>query len=218
MVVITVHSNLIKEELVADIDLYVDPVCPFSWVTARWLLDAARTTHVPVRLRQMSLAVLNEGSDADAQHKPMIERSRQLGRLSAAVTEHCGPEAFSRLYDAVGTRLHVRGDEMTPDVIAEVLADNGFDRSLSQAVDDSRYDEAIRRAHEASQQVLGDNAGSPIIAVDGRAFFGPVLTEMPSQEDGVRLLEAMLTAARIPGFAVLQRPYQGPPTIEGSSR
>ncbi len=202
----------------ADIDLYLDPICPFSWVASRWLLDAAHVIHAPVTLRQMSLAVLNEGKEVNEKQQRMMERSRRLGRLfAAAATEH-GQDGFARLYDSIGKRIHVRQEEISPAVIQDVLAENGLAESLSEALDDSSLDDAVRHAHQASQDVLGGPAGSPIIAVDGRAFFGPVLTRIPDKEDGVRLLEAVLTAATIPEFAVLQRPYQGPPILEEGPR
>ncbi len=202
----------------ADVDLYLDPICPFSWVASRWLLDAAQITHTPVTLRQMSLAVLNEGKDVDARQQRMMDRSRRLGRLFAAVATEHGPDAFARLYHSIGYRIHVRREEVTPEVIHEVLAENGIEESLSEALDDSSFEPAVRHAHQASQDVLGGSAGSPIIAVDGRAFFGPVLTRIPNKEDGVHLLEAVLTAASVPEFAVLQRPYQGPPILEEGPR
>lgn len=189
------------------IDLYLDPVCPFSWVTSRWLLDAAERTTRPVTLRQMSLAVLNEGEDADAAHQRMFERSRRLGRVFAAVTDRHGPQAFARLYEPIGTRLHDQKDQVTPEVVADVLEDLGFEKSLSEALDDPEYDEAVSRAHAASQDALGDKAGSPIIAIDGRAFFGPVLTGLPDPDDGVVLLDALVSAAGVRQFAVLQRPH-----------
>lgn len=140
------------------IDLYLDPVCPFSWVTSRWLLDAADKTGRPVVLRQMSLAILNEGEDADEAHQRMFERSRRLGRLFAAVTDRHGPEAFARLYEPIGTRLHVEKEEVTPGFVADVLSDLGLEDSLSKALDepehDSKYDDAVRRAHAASQDAL----------------------------------------------------------------
>ncbi|OBK51588.1 disulfide bond formation protein DsbA [Mycobacterium gordonae] len=189
------------------IDLYLDPVCPFSWVTSRWLLDAADKTGRPVVLRQMSLAVLNEGEDADEAHQRMFERSRRLGRLFAAVTDRHGPEVFARLYEPIGTRLHVEKEEVTPGFVADVLIDLGLEDSLSKALDETKYDEAVRRAHAASQDALGDEAGSPIIAIDGRAFFGPVLTALPEPDDRVVLLDAVVSAAGVPAFAVLQRPH-----------
>ncbi len=198
----------------ADIDLYLDPVCPFSWVTARWLLDAAHSTHTPVALRQMSLAVLNEGQDTGAEQQHMMERSTRLGRLFAAAVGEHGPDAFAGLYDSIGRRIHVRREELDAAAVREALAENGLKRRLAEALDDSGVDEAVRRAHQASQDALGDEAGSPIIAVDDRAFSGPVLTRTPNAHDGVRLLRAVLTMAGVPEFAALQRPYQGPPTIE----
>ncbi|UXA06775.1 DsbA family protein [Mycobacterium sp. SMC-2] len=199
----------------ADVDLYLDPVCPFSWVTARWLRDAARSTHTPVTLRQMSLAVLNEGQDADAKQQRMMERSRRLGRLFAAAAGEGGTDAFAGLYDSIGRRVHVRGEELDAAAIRESLAENGLEEGLAEALDDSALDDAVRRAHHASQDALGDEAGSPIMAVDGRAFSGPVLTRAPNAQDGVRLLQAVLTMAGVPEFAALQRPHEGPPTIDG---
>lgn len=198
----------------AHVDLYVDPICPFAWVTSRWLLNAAAKTHTPVTLRQMSLAVLNEGKDLNEKQQQMMDRSRRLGRLFTAVATRHGPEAFARLYDSIGTRVHLRHAEITAEEVRAALAEAGLDESLADALDDDGVDDATRDAHQASQDVLGGSAGSPIIAVDGRAFFGPVLTRMPSDDDGVRLLEAVITAAKTAEFAVLQRPYQGPPVLE----
>ncbi|OBH02637.1 DsbA family protein [Mycobacterium sp. E1747] len=198
----------------ADVDLYLDPVCPFSWVTARWLLDAGHATDTPVALRQMSLAVLNEGQDADDKQRHMMERSTRLGRLFAAAVGERGPEVFAGLYASIGRRIHVDGEDLTAPAVRAALAENGLAEHLAEAQDDSGLDEAVKQAHQASQDALGDEAGSPIIAVDGRAFSGPVLTRTLKTPDAVRLLEAVFTMAAIPEFAALQRPYEGPPTIE----
>ncbi|WP_374024177.1 DsbA family protein [Mycobacterium sp. HNNTM2301] len=198
----------------ADVDLYLDPVCPFSWVTARWLLDAGRVTGTPVTLRQMSLAVLNAGKDTDGKEQHMMERSTRLGRLFAAAVDERGPAAFAGLYASIGRRIHVDGQDLTTPAIRAALAENGLAEGLAEAQDDPRLDEAVKQAHQASQDALGDEAGSPIIAVDGRAFSGPVLTRTLKTPDGVRLLDAVLTMAAIPEFSALQRPYDGPPAIE----
>lgn len=197
-----------------DVDLYLDPVCPFSWVTARWLLDAGRETGTPVTLRQMSLAILNAGQETEGKQQRMMERSTRLGRLFAAAVGERGPDAFAGLYDSIGRRIHVDGDDLTAAEIREALAENGLAERLAEAQDDAGLDEAVKRAHQASQDALGDEAGSPIIAVDGRAFSGPVLTRTLKAADGVRLLDAVLTIATVPEFAALQRPYEGPPTID----
>ncbi len=201
----------------ADIDLYLDPVCPFAWVTSRWLLAAAEDGPHTVRLRQMSLAVLNDGRGVDADHQPMIERSRRLGRVFAAATDTGGPEAFARLYDSAGTRLHVHGDDVGPDTLAESLTGAGLDPTLARCVADPGFDHAVTRSHEAAQQALGGRGGSPIVVIDGHGFHGPVLTESPTAQRGPILLDALVTAATTPGFAALHRPYQGPPRIETST-
>ncbi|WP_156687975.1 mycothiol-dependent nitroreductase Rv2466c family protein [Mycobacterium sp. Marseille-P9652] len=202
----------------ATVDLYLDPVCPFSWVTSRWLLDAADERQTPVTLRQMSLAVLNEGKELEGKQKRMMERSRRLGRLFSAVVDKHGQEAFARLYDALGTQIHVRDDELTTGEVRELLSKCGLEGSLCDALEDSRFDDEVRRTHEAAQQALGGPAGSPIIVIDGRAFHGPVLNRIPTHADGVRLLDAILVAAHTPEFHTLQRPNQGPPVLEEAAR
>jgi 2-hydroxychromene-2-carboxylate isomerase len=194
------------------IELYVDPVCPFAWVTSRWLLNAASANGRSVGLRQMSLAMLNEGSDVPPPQRARIDMSCRTGRLFAAATDREGPGAFDDLYEALGARVHTNGEEMTDSVIKEVLAAASVDSSLIDALDEAAWDDAVRAAHQLSQAALGGKGGSPIISVDGTAFFGPVLTDLPAREAGIALLDAVLTAASTPGFAVLQRPYQGPPS------
>ncbi|MEE6177003.1 mycothiol-dependent nitroreductase Rv2466c family protein [Mycobacterium sp. 050134] len=201
-----------------DVDLYLDPVCPFSWVTSRWLLDAAGAAGTPVTLRQMSLAVLNEGQELEGKKQQMMERSRRLGRLFAAVVAKHGQDAFARLYGALGTRLQVRDDELDGDALRALLAACGLEESLSEAFGDASLDDEVADSHRASQAALGGPGGSPIIVVDGRGFHGPVLTRIPRHEAGVRLLDAILVAAKTPEFATLQRPTQGPPVLEESPR
>jgi len=198
----------------ADIDLYLDPVCPFAWVTSRWLLDAAGDGPHRVRPRQMSLAVLNEGRDVDADHQAMIDRSRRIGRLFAAAVDTAGPTAFARLYETLGARMHVHRDDIGPAVLVESLTEAGLDPDLAERQDDADLDPVVSRAHQAGQDALGGPGGSPIIVIDGHGFLGPVLTRTPPPQHGPALLDAIITAVTTPGFAALQRPYQGPPTID----
>jgi 2-hydroxychromene-2-carboxylate isomerase len=198
------------------IALYVDPICPFAWVTSRWLLDAATAAGRDVALRQMNLAVLNEGRDVPAPQRAKLDWSRRLGRLFAAVTDQGGFTVFGNLYEALGARVHDGGEELTDSLVKEVLAAVTPDSALLDALDDPRWDEAVRKAHQRSQDELGGSGGSPIISVDGTGFFGPVLTHLPDRDHGVALLDAVATAASTPGFAVLQRPYQGPPSTAGA--
>ena len=198
------------------IDLYVDPVCPFAWVTSRWLLDAATATGRSVKLRQMSLAVLNDGRDVALAQRAKLEWSRRVGRVFAAATDEGGPGAFGDLYQAWGAVVHNGAGDMADSLVKEALAATRFSPELVDALDDPAWDDSVRAAHQRSQDALGGSGGSPIIAVDGRGFFGPVLTGLPARDAGIALLDAVVTAASMPEFAVLQRPYQGPPSTAGA--
>ena len=198
------------------IDLYVDPVCPFAWVTSRWLLDAATTTGRSVILRQMSLAVLNEGRDVAPAQRAKLEWSRRVGRVFAAATDEDGPGAFGDLYEAWGAVVHNGAGDVADSLVKEALAATSSSPELVDARDDPAWDDSVRAAHQRSQDALGGSGGSPIIAVDGRGFFGPVLTGLPARDAGIALLDAVVTAASMPEFAVLQRPYQGPPSTAGA--
>ncbi len=198
------------------IDLYVDPVCPFAWVTSRWLLDAATTTGRSVILRQMSLAVLNDGRDVAPAQRAKLEWSRRVGRVFAAATDEGGSGAFGDLYEALGAVAHNGAGDVADSLVKEALAATSCSSELVDALDDPAWDDSVRAAHQRSQDALGGSGGSPIIAVDGRGFFGPVLTGLPARDAGIALLDAVVTAASMPGFAVLQRPYQGPPSTAGA--
>lgn len=197
------------------IDLYVDPVCPFAWVTSRWLLDAAGTTGRSVALRQMSLVVLNDGRDVAPAQRAKLESSRRVGRVFAATTAESGPGAFGDLYESLGAVVHNGAGDVADSSIKEALAAANCSPALLDALDDPAWDGAVRSAHQRSQDALGGSGGSPITAVDGRGFFGPVLTDLPTPDAGIALLDAVLTAVSTPGFVVLQRPYQGPPSTAG---
>jgi hypothetical protein len=198
------------------IDLYVDPVCPFAWVTSRWLLDAATTTGRSVVLRQMSLAVLNDGRDVAPAQRARLEWSRRVGRVFAAATDEGGPGAFGDLYEAWGALVHNGAGDVADSLVKEALVATSSSPELVDALDDPAWDDVVRAAHQRSQDALGGSGGSPIIAVDRRGFFGPVLTDLPARDAGIALLDAVVTAVSVPEFAVLQRPYQGPPSTAGA--
>lgn len=198
------------------IELYVDPVCPFAWVTSRWLLDAATSTGRSVIPRQMNLAVLNDGRDVAPAQRAKLEWSRRLGRVFAAATDEGGPDAFGDLYEALGVLVHNGDGDVADGLVKEALAATNCSPGLVDALDDPAWDDNVRAAHQRSQDALGGGGGSPIVVVDGTAFFGPVLTGVPARDAGIALLDAVVTAASTPEFAVLQRPYQGPPSTAGA--
>lgn len=193
-----------------DIELYGDPVCPFTWVTSRWLAGVAARGDARVTWRLMSLAVLNEGQDADEAQAARLRTSRRIGRLVAATT---GTHDFGELYTALGRRLHAEGNELTDELAREALSECGLDPSLVSAMDDESWDDSVRKAHQRAQDALGDTGGSPITVVNGRAFFGPVLTEIPAPEEASRLFDGFTALAASPSFAQVERPRSGPPKM-----
>ena len=121
------------------IDLYVDPVCPFAWVTSRWLLDAATTTGRSVILRQMSLAVLNDGRDVAPAQRAKLEWSRRVGRVFAAATDEGGPGAFGDLYEALGALVHNGAGDVADSLVKEALAATSSSPELVDALDDPAW-------------------------------------------------------------------------------
>jgi hypothetical protein len=112
--------------------------------------------------------------------------------------------------------IHNDGGDLAESSVKEALTATSSSPALVEALDDPAWDDAVRAAHQRSQDALGGNGGSPIIALDGKGFFGPVLTGLPARDAGIALLDAVATAASMPEFAVLQRPYQGPPSAAGA--
>ncbi len=195
------------------IEFYFDPTCPFSWAASRWLLDASHHRDIEIDWRQMSLAVLNEGTEVPEQHRQQMEDSRKLGRTIAAARSRGSSETLGTLYTAIGNRVHHQNVPVTVAMVSAALAESGLDSQLAESIDDPTYDDAVRAAHQKSQDKLGDSGGSPIICISGRCFFGPVLTAGPTAVEGVELFDAVLILSQTSSFAQLRRPHNGPPTF-----
>lgn len=193
---------------------HFDPVCPFAWAASRWLTDQAGRHDSDVDWRLMSLAILNEDQEPESdEQRRRLETSRQLGRVFMAAVDENGPEVIEPLYSALGQRLHHAGQEMTPEVVSEILVGVGLPARLSRAMDDESLDDALRAAHQQSQDALGEPGGSPIIGIDGVHFFGPVLSGVPGGDEAEALFSALVTLAGASSFSQIKRPGGGPPTF-----
>lgn len=193
-------------------DFYFDPVCPFAWAASRWLLDRATAHDADVDWHLMSLAILNEDEEPDSdEQRRRLDTARRLGRVVAASTEKAGPDVIEPLYSALGRRIHHAGDEMTPSVVAEVLAEAGLPAELADSMDDASFDDAVRESHARSQEALGEDGGSPIVGIDGTFFFGPVLAGIPTGDEAETLYTSLVALAGTT-FAQLKRPAD-PPTF-----
>ncbi|MFV2173630.1 disulfide bond formation protein DsbA [Actinomadura sp. LOL_016] len=192
-------------------DVWVDPACPYTWITSRWLLEAARVRPIRLRWRLLSLAALNEGRDDDPEGDP--EGYLWLpARVCAAVEEHAGSDGLGRFCTAFGVRVHERG-EMDGGTIPGALAEAGLPARLAAAADSGERDDAIRASTaEALRRIGGAHVGTPIVAVGERiAFFGPVMSRIPRGEEAGRLWDGTLLVAGVEGFHELKgRPHAEP--------
>ncbi|MGY5130634.1 mycothiol-dependent nitroreductase Rv2466c family protein [Streptomyces nigrescens] len=202
-------------------DFWFDPLCPWAWLTSRWMLEVEKVRPVEVRWHVMSLAVLNEDK-LDELPEEYRENMRPGGkawgpvRVVIAAQQLHGDEAVGRLYTALGTRFHNEGLGVNPESIAAALEDAGLPADLIEYADKDTYDAQLRASHKEGIDLVGQEVGTPVIAVPGHdgeriAFFGPVVTPAPKGEEAAKLWDGTLMVASIPGFYEIKRTRtQGP--------
>lgn len=217
----------------ADIHFHFDPVCPFAWLTSKWVRSVARQRDYDVDWRFISLRLVNEHVDYDAHFPVGYEQGHTAGlrmlRLCAAARERHGRQVVGGLYAALGAsvfdidppadRPAHQATLGTAEAVAPMLAELGLDADLADALDDAAWDEVVRGETDDALARTGRDVGTPIIAYDppnGPAFFGPVISRVPSDEDALRLWDAVLELTSFPGFAELKRSLRERPALRVS--
>lgn len=189
----------------SDADFWFDPACPFAWITSRWMLEVERVRDIEVTWHIMSLAYLNQDKDISDDYRQFLFTAWQPVRVLMAAEQKYGKEALLPLYTAMGNRIHLEKQEKDRAMIEAALEEAGLDAALADAMDDPSYDEAIAASHERGMNQVGNEVGTPTIAFNGRAFFGPVISKAPRGEDAGRLWDACVTLSDYPHFYELKR-------------
>jgi 2-hydroxychromene-2-carboxylate isomerase len=190
-------------------DFWFDPLCPFAWITSRWMLEVEQVRDVEVRWRVMSLYFLNKDRDLSEDYQARIARGLPIGRVLIAAEQKVGGEALGPLYTAFGERIHHEKQELGRELVVAALADAGLPADLVDAMEDSSYDEALRASHQEAIDRVGDDVGTPTIAFNDSSFFGPVLSKIPRGEDAGRIWDGTIALAAFPYFFEIKRTRVG---------
>jgi len=189
----------------ASVEMWFDPVCPWAWMTSRWLMEVEKVRDVEVTWSVMSLSVLNEGREVSAEYRAQMDRSWGPARVIVAAAREHGPKVIKSLLDAMGARIHLAGEDDYPRVIAAALAEAGLPADLLRFADSTEVDDDLRASHQRAMDLVGNDVGTPVISVGGVAFFGPVISAAPAGGDAGRLWDGCLLVAGTPGFFELKR-------------
>jgi 2-hydroxychromene-2-carboxylate isomerase len=201
-----------------DMQFWFDPLCPWAWITSRWMLEVEKVRPVRVDWRIMSLAYLNLiQHDGEGLTPEYLERMGQAWgpiRVVAAAAQEAGPGILGPLYTAIGTRFHDQDRRNDPEVIPEALAEVGLPASLASAAGSTELDDEIKRSHHEAFDVVGTDVGTPVIRVRGNAIFGPVITPIPRGEAAGRLWDGVVLVTEADGFFELKRTRDRKPAFD----
>jgi hypothetical protein len=199
------------------VDVYVDPACPYTWLAVRWLAEVERQRSIDLHHHVMSLRLLNEHRALDADYRAAVEQTRGPARVATAVLEHHGERALRSWHAAfastVFTHWHLPSADELDAACRQALVDSALPLRLAEAARTTTYDERLRRSHEEGVRPVGDDCGTPVLHLDGAAFFGPVLNATPLGADALRLFDGVRLLASLPDFFELKRTRTQPPDL-----
>ena len=201
-----------------EVQFWFDPLCPWAWITSRWMLEVEQVRPVHTDWRIMSLAYLNleqhEGKDLSEDYLERMSKAWGPVRICAAAAQHSGPAILGPLYTAIGTRFHNQHRRDDPDTIPEALAEVGLPASLADAAGSTEFDQLIKDSHHEAFDEVGLDVGTPVIRIHGHALFGPVITPAPKGEAAGRLWDGLVLVTEADGFFELKRTRDRKPSFE----
>lgn len=196
------------------VEMWFDPICPWAWLTSRWLMEVEQVRDVEVTWSVMSLAVLNGGRELPPEYHDLMERSWGPVRVIVAAAREHGPTVIKPLFDAMGTRIHLGGEGDYLVVIAAALNEVGLPADLLRFATSSDVDDEVRASHDRAIALVGEEVGTPVIAMGASAFFGPVVTPAPKGEAAGRLWDGWVLMTGTPGFFELKRTRTQSPVFD----
>ena len=195
------------------VDLYVDPICPYTWVAACWLREVGRLRAVDVHHHVMSLHLLNAGGVLEKRYAGMVGPSR----VAMAVAQHHGRDALRAWHGEFGHRIFDHWRYPSPReyraATLDALAATGLPAELADVAGSDAYDDALRRSTDEAILPVGLDVGTPVVHVDGVAFFGPILNAVPLGDAALRLFDGLRLLAESPDFYELKRTRTAPPDV-----
>ena len=186
-------------------DFWFDPLCPFAWITSRWIGEVEGVRDIETVWHVMSLAVLNEGRDLEPAYRESMDNAWGMVRVIIAAQQQHGDATVKALYNAMGSLIHESGEQDRDLVITKALADCGLPATLAAAASTDAFDDQLRASHQEGISLVGQDVGTPVVAFNGTAFFGPVLTRIPRGEEAGKLWDATTAIAAYPHFFELKR-------------
>lgn len=211
----------------SDLEFFFDPICPWAWITSRWVCEVRTLRDYDVRWRPISLKLLNENQTADwytSEYRQMHAIGHQNLRVAVALDQKVGNEAMGAFYTALGTEGHKNGRRedflRTPrEFVVECLGTAGLAGDFADCMDDESFDVEIRNSTDVALERTGKDVGTPILTFrpgspgEG-SFFGPVIARIPRGEEALRLWNAVEIVATTPGVAELKRSLRGSPVFD----